>query len=368
MRLRLLVVLSLAPWPAVAGENGVTAMPVLQVPTSPRAAVLGPGFAGMADDLYALHYNPAGLSLLQRQEATFLYVKGIEDSAVEFAGYGRPLPFPGLLNMGSPAIAAGLLLSKEGRIEVNRTNADGSFRDTRSLTAGSQLIASFAYAEKVGEDRSRGGRTTEYFVGFGFKHIRSTLAQEFKATTNAGDAGFIARLSEPSLTMGISAVNFGPPLKYLSDGDPLPLTYRVGLSWDVPTIWDHTLLFVAGGDYSAYERSWFSAVGAEFVFQKSFAARAGYRLSVGETLPVSAGFGFLQEDFHIDYAWLHGDTLSDQHRVSVTYRFGEPVPPQVRRKGIKDIELAPHEPDDIRRQRQDPTKAPGGSIIVPGWE
>src|SRR5450830_1115415 len=110
---------SLVLSPAFAADVGTTAVPVLSMPTSARAAVLGAGYAAAADDLYSLQYNPAGLSQIKRQEASFMFLKGVEDTSLEFAGYGQPLPITGALNFGSAVAALGVLSSQNGSIEVN---------------------------------------------------------------------------------------------------------------------------------------------------------------------------------------------------------------------------------------------------------
>ncbi len=63
-----------------------------------RAAGMGNAFTAIADDAYALHYNPAGLALLARPELAMSYTRhfmGLTDDSelsTSFLGYAHPLP------------------------------------------------------------------------------------------------------------------------------------------------------------------------------------------------------------------------------------------------------------------------------------
>lgn len=347
-------------------RSGITAVPSLELPTGARAAVLGPGYAAAADDLYSLQYNPAGLSQLRRREASFLYLKGVEDTALEFAGYGQPLRFPGLLNAGFPVAAAGVLYSQNGTIEVNRTNPDGSFLDSRRLIAGSDLLVSGGYAERLGEQRLAGGANVELFAGLSVGYLRSTLAEKYNADGVAANGGVLCRLSDPELSLGLSVANFGPPLRYVSEYDPLPLTYRGALGYTLATLFDHRFLFTAGAEYAVEPAQTRPALALEWTAHREFSLRAGYLFRHDDQLGFSAGLGVTERNFALDYAWVPFDTLADQHRIALTYRFGEAAQAAAPRRAIKDIDRPVREPRPTAPVKEPAPVAP--SLIVPGWE
>lgn len=360
-----LLLLVSAAHPGEAGtKNGRSALPVLEVPTSARAAVLGAGFAAVADDLYSMQFNPAGLSFLTRQEATVLYLKGVEDTGLQFFGYGQPLKFPGILNFGYSTLAGGLLYSQNGTIEVNRTNPDGSLLDSRSLKAGSDMVASLGYSERIGEERLAGGRSLEFFGGLSLMYIRSTLAQKYTADAPAANAGLLMKLSEPRISFGASVTNFGPPVTYLSEPDPLPLTYRGALAYTLQTVFDHAFTISGGVEYAAVPSLLKPSVGLEWTVHRAFAIRTGYLFESSDQGGLSLGFGFAEKNFEMNYGWVPFDALTDQHRITLTWRFG-PGGKQVRvQRRVKDIDRTPAEPRKSPEKRR--TNQP--TLLIPGWE
>jgi len=56
-----------------ASGPGTTAVPVLQIPMSARAAGMGTSFTAVASDASAMFYNPAGLARLNAHELDFSF-------------------------------------------------------------------------------------------------------------------------------------------------------------------------------------------------------------------------------------------------------------------------------------------------------
>jgi hypothetical protein len=100
--------------------------------------------------------------------------------------------------------------------------------------------------------------------------------------------------------------------------DPLPLLVRVGLgnrllttrscqllcSFDLIKFQDNNLKF---------------HLGFECVYQKRFAIRIGYR-SKYDTLSWSGGFGFMHNNFIIDYAVIPIDDLGLTHYLTLVFK------------------------------------------------
>lgn len=370
----------------VRAENvGVTAVPVLQLPVGARASGMGTAFTGLADDLGALHYNPAGLSLMPWREASFTYLKGFEDQSIQHIALGGPVPFPGVIGEGFTALAGSLLMASHGDIEINRLNSNGSFHSSDSREAGSDLVATLGYSERVAvfeipvrQDSVR----LEHSMGVSGKYIRSTLAETYTATTFAGDVGYLIRAPDQGVGFGAAVMNIGSKLTFIEEGDPLPLTYRAGFSWR-PQLPDTLTLparqemtFVGDAFYLARERAARGLIGLEYSAMKSWAARFGYRFN-DDALGFTAGFGGAWGPLSMDYAWGMTDSLSDTHRFTFSYKFGRVSEREREKKRKPFIESMPEKedlkgiderkPDFIDQPARPRREVPENRKSAPGW-
>ncbi|MFA5139465.1 MAG: PorV/PorQ family protein [Elusimicrobiota bacterium] len=367
-----------------AENPGTTAAPILQVPLGARAVGMGGAFTGLADDGSALYYNPAGLSTLDSREFSVMYLKGWEDETVEHIQGVTPIPWGFIGDYAS--LGASGLFSQHGDIEVNRTNADGSFLRTENIDAGGDVVATLGYSERVMnfEVRSwdREMYRVDHFLGISGKYIRSTLAQTYSAATVAGDVGYLVRIPDAGIGLGFSLLNVGPGMRFISEKDPLPVTARSGFSYS-PRLTDsslpgsQSLIFSADGEYLPQERMWHASLGGEYMMWRTFSTRLGYQIN-RDLMGLTFGFGVRWRGIHIDYAWALSETMNDIHRFGLTYRFGR-VPLRRReerrrpyiesmpeREDLQDIEeRVPRsfdKPEEPRRNPPDREKT-----VAPGW-
>jgi hypothetical protein len=327
----ILLAAHLVPTQSFARENpGTTAAPILQVPVGARAAAMGSAFTAVADDLSTLYYNPGGLSTLMSRETTFMYMKGLEDQNLEYIAGATPLSFAGLIGEGYTSVAASILFSQNGSIEVNRTNPNGSFLDSRTLSAGGDIVMTLGYSERIFEseiDRPLETYHINQSMGITGKFIRSTLAEEFSATAMAADLGYLLVAPELGIRYGLAILNIGSKMTFIDEGDPLPLTFRSGFAYK-PQLPDRLLLpgeqsvsFALDGEYLTHERQWHVNLGTEYTVMRLYSLRLGYQVHRDLT-GLTTGFGVRWRGFQIDYAWALTEALSDAHRFSFTYRFG----------------------------------------------
>lgn len=361
----LLVFLFVGSSPARADSNpGITAAPILQIPIGARAVGMGSAFTAVADDITALQYNPAGLSLLQANEANFQYNKGLVDQNIEYMAFGGPLPFRGITGSGYSTLAGSVLFGQNGTIQVNTTNADGSLAGSQSLSAGSDLVATLGYAERVWDQSFESPQHSlhiEHFVGISGKVIHSSLVQQYSATAYAADMGYLARSPEQGWSIGASLLNLGTKMTFISEGDPLPLTFQTGGAYKFRKlpIQGQELTVATDLDYSVYDRLWRVNTGVEYLLLPMFRARIGYQFNQ-DLAGLTAGFGVEFEGFTIDYAWVMNSDINDTHRVGITYRFGavsRRERAQQRRPAIETFP-APTNMRDLERQRPEKYELP----------
>jgi hypothetical protein len=364
-----------------AQNPGTTAAPILQVPLGARAVGMGGAFTGLADDGSALYYNPAGLSALDSREFSVMVLKGWEDERVEHIQALTPVPWGFVGDYAS--LGASGLFAQHGDIEVNRTNADGSFMRADTIDAGGDVVASLGYSERVMNFEVRSWDREMYrvdnFLGISGKYIRSTLAQTYSASTVAGDIGYLIRIPDAGIGVGFSLLNLGPGMRFVSERDPLPVSARAGFSYS-PRLPDSSqpgsqaLIFCADSEYLPQERVWRANMGGEYTMWRTFSTRLGYQFN-RDLMGLTFGFGVQWRGIHIDYAWALSEAVSDIHRFGLTYRFGR-VPLRRReerrrpyiesmpeREDLQDIEeRVPRsfdKPEEPRRNTPEKPAAPG---------
>ena len=367
---------------ARAGEGaGFTAAPILQVPLGSRALGMGGAFTAVASDITSLYYNPAGLSRLNAHEAAFSFMSGVAQDQMQQLAYGGPLPFTGLSGSGYAGFGGSVLFAQSGTIEVNRTNADGSFAGSSSLSAGSDLVLTLGYGERVGtspiELQGGKGYGINHFVGVAGKFVRSTLVERYSASAFTMDAGYLLNSPEAGLTFGLSVLNVGGQMRYVDEADPLPTTLRSGVAYQggVPSVHAYTL--ATDGEYLAKEKRLGINLGMEYFWLRSYGARLGYQM-LRDNMGLTMGFGYRwKARVLFDYAWTMG-ALTDAHRFTATYRFGGVAPSKRARQRRPFIDRAPEYQrtesvedktptmmDAPKRPRPTPRRErPSG---VPGW-
>src|SRR4051794_22323568 len=77
---------------AAGSDSGTTSANFLKLGIGPRAIAMGEAQVGLADDVYATYWNPAGLSQLQVQEAGFVHTQYLQSITEQFAAYAYPHP------------------------------------------------------------------------------------------------------------------------------------------------------------------------------------------------------------------------------------------------------------------------------------
>src|SRR5437879_1768420 len=82
---------------AEASDTGTTAANFLKLGIGPRAIAMGEAQVGLADDVYATYWNPAGLASLKIPEAGFVQNQYLENISAQYLAFAYPHPTLGTL-------------------------------------------------------------------------------------------------------------------------------------------------------------------------------------------------------------------------------------------------------------------------------
>lgn len=320
--LRLAAVLLLAAAPALAAfdENGAGA----------RAPGLGDAFTALADDAYAIHYNPAGLAQLERPQLSAAYSKlyaGLSDGS----------------DIGSSQLAYAHPLSRGRRgtvgVSWERFSLSGLYSE-QSLSA--------AYARQA-----TGGDTGgKLYLGGTAKY----LMRSFSRGSEAANA-----CSGVSCTLGADPVLSGSTSRSAPDVD-LGLLYRFPRRLQAGLVLQHALtpnVAFAGTDKLdralnaglAFKSLWMSLIGelklhraadgalakdaifaAERYFPTlehgQFGLRGSLGVGTGDWRQLTVGASYRINKIQVDYAYLLPVTgvqgQAGSHRVGLSFHFGAP--------------------------------------------
>jgi len=265
--------------PLFATESSLGGTAILAQPVGARQIAMGEAFVAVADDLNTIYYNPAGLAKIQN-EVSMTYLQGLVDTCYASLSFGRrikPLTSLGL----------SLYLFQGGTFEVPQDNST-----YRMIRIQDDYLLTFSYAASNFDK--------DLLIGTNFKLLHSTLIEKYSATAFAGDFGI---LYLPDLLRGVSIggviQNIGTELKYVDVGDPLPLTYRLGIGYKFPGRLSGLKIDI---DYVKLLNSPSGInTGIEYFPMENLGFRAGYRMSESNNY-LSVGLGFAFNGIGFDYS------------------------------------------------------------------
>lgn len=274
-------------------KAGTSAAVFRKIGIGSRPVAMGEAFGGLADDATAIYWNPAGLGNIQGIQIPTMHLEWFEDIRYEFVGLVYSLD-----KYGTVAISFTELFIED--IEERDTNDPDV---VQGYFDAKDIAYTLSYGKKIGEDLS---------LGINITRIRQTIANE-KAYGTAYDIGALYKTPLEGLKLGFVVQNLGDKIGFFEEEDPLPLNYKVGLSYAVyDGRWNNTI------DFNKYRDDDLKVnVGTEFWIDRSFAVRMGYKAD-RDLEGLTFGFGVKAEaNFEIDYAFVDYDQLDTTHRFSL---------------------------------------------------
>ncbi len=299
MKRKLLIVLIMGLSGTSYAGNGTTTASFLNTGSGARPLALAGAYAGLGDDVQSIFWNPAGLSLLNRSEASVTYQDLGENVRQQSLSFGTPL------NRFKGSFGSSLLLQSVGDVQ----GYDSGGLATSNLK-DQDLAFSLAYAAPFRE---------RWHVGANVKWIRERL-DSVTANGYAADLGLVHPTSVDGLKWGASVRNLGPGLNFISEKSDLPTDVRIGASYSRNVTGGRASFACDLSSPRSEKRT--LVMGAEYIVAETVALRLGYAPSADLTRQLRFGLGVFLRNLNVDYAFLPRGVLDDSHRVTISYKFG----------------------------------------------
>lgn len=283
------------------GEAGVTGMEFLKIGVGPRAVAMGGAYTAVADDVYSMYWNPAGLGRMKTAEITFQNNQFITDIDQNYLAVAMPMQ-----NAGTIGFSANVV-SIEG---LKRTTITSGMQGKVLGTFGSQDLSAC-----VGW-----GIRLPWGVTFGaLAQLINSKIDGFDATASAGDVGIQIQPMK-AWRIGVAVKNIGRGGKFVQMRDDLPRAIRVGTA--IMLLPERNLVFSMDINKPKAD-DLFLNVGIEYTLMGHLSFRGGYTQEQRDVdKGLTAGMGIRFSILSLDYAYVPFGILDNTHRVSLTIRLG----------------------------------------------
>lgn len=306
---------------SASDKVGTTAAQFLKMPIGARPLGMGEAFVGLADDVNAIYWNPAGMTQIKGRELTAMHTIWFEDIFFSNLAYAQE-------GLGG-VIGGAVNYLSAGKIEM--ADKDGFQLD--ETYSPSDIVAILSYARIV-KGISAGGN---------LKFISSKIEEE-NATAFAVDIGGLykgLKVAGRNLPIGLVIQNIGTKMKFVDEADPLPLTVRIGGSYNILRRTNSNTTLVMDINVP-FDNSVNVHIGGEYVHkfkQVKFSGRLGYKTTTIKDLNalsgLTVGLGFNWRYYALDYVWVSYGDLGNTHRISVNFKlpaFSSSKPPLFKEK------------------------------------
>ncbi|MFZ2322207.1 MAG: PorV/PorQ family protein [Ignavibacteriaceae bacterium] len=287
---------------------GTTVANFLTIPVGPRASAMGGAFTAIANDATTAFWNPSGLSRLTRNEFTASTAEWLVGTRLNWVGLAFKLDEDNAIGISVNQLDYG----EEEITTAREPNGTGE------KWSASDLSIALSYSRNL---------TDRFSIGGTAKYVTQNIWNE-SASAFALDIGLLFYTQLPGLRLGMNISNFGTEMKLdgkdllqpididpsnagnnpnisgglLTDSWPLPLTFTVGVGYDV--ISNEAWLVTAAVDaLIPNNQNTYGNLGLEITWDNLISLRGGYN-SLGKydaQEGLTAGVG-IQYDFGTFYA------------------------------------------------------------------
>lgn len=300
-------------FPVLGGQRaGISTAQFLKIGVGGRATAMGDAFVAIANDVSALYWNPAGLTQFSENQVMFSHNQWVVDINHDFIGAVYHL---------DDANTFGVSLTSLSMDEMEVTTEYAPF-GTGEYFGFSDMGIAISYSRKMTDQFSFGGTV---------RYIEETL-DKLKMRGIMIDLGTYYWTGLGSTRFAVTVTNFGNDLA--PDGEVVLVGNRTKSDWQT---FSPPTMFRIGFALEPYEdeehkvttsiqlnhpndNSENLSLGVEYVWNKMFFARGGYKINVDEqnysfgagvNVPISIA------NVSVDYAFANFTKLGSAHRFSI---------------------------------------------------
>ena len=256
-------ILSLILLSQITFAQGQAGSLFLTINPGARSNAMGEAQIGVANDVYATYYNPAGLTNLSTKEFSFMHTSYlpnlVDDMSYDFLTFA--MPFRDGESIGGHFTY--LNLGDQVSTDTNG-NEVGSF-------SSYMYALNVSYARQIDESSSW-GVNGKYF----YQELAVINSLDASSGSFAVDLGYFKHnaMDNPNLKLGAVLTNVGPGVSF-GDGEEDPLPTRLGLGLSLLTL-EGQATVAFDFNYELNDQTVVTNLGAEFYLVEDFALRAGF--------------------------------------------------------------------------------------------
>ncbi len=312
---------------------GTTVMGFLKIDVGARAVGMGGASVAATRDATGMFWNPAGIARHSTSQAVFSHTNWIADIDYDWAGMTIPVGRIGTFGLN----AAFVTMEPMERTTTIYPEGTGETFDAGQYAFG------LAYAREL---------TDRFSIGFNFKYLNETI-RNCSATGFSMDIGTLFTTNFHDMNIGMSISNYGTKMRMdgrellvqhdidmVNPGNneninaalqteyfDLPLVFRVGVSMDVLKGLGNSNLYLSMDALHPNDDVEYLNLGAEYIYQKFVALRAGYKSLFAERSEegLSLGAGLVMpvggRKVLIDYAYRDFGVLKDLNMFTLGFQF-----------------------------------------------
>lgn len=301
----------------------------LKISVGSRYQGMGEAAVAVANDVYAMYWNPAGLVEIENSAVGFTRVDWLLDVELNYIAGAKYFEDIGVFGLSAT------ILSMDKLEITNFENQDG----TGDFYSASSWAIGASFARQL---------TSQFAFGLTAKYLGEKIHHE-TASGVAFDFGTQLYTGFRTLRLAMAITNMGPDMQFSGDDldvrydgragqgqndaigaslkttpYKLPMTFRVGMAYDF-TLSPKAILTIATELKHPNDNLQQGALGGELRVMDKFFVRSGYKFNYDEqSLALGGGLAtriFGETSLHVDYSWEDFGRLESSQRFSLGFSF-----------------------------------------------